>query len=52
VWSRPLFTGSNSEGGYERNYQGIAIFLRRRLSLQPGETWTGTTRSEVADAVR
>jgi len=52
VWSLPLFTVSNSEGGYERNYQGIAIFLRRRLSLQPGETWTGTTRSEVADAVR
>ncbi len=51
VWSLPLFTVSNSEGGYERNYQGIAIFLRRRVSLQPGEAWTGTTRSEVAGAV-
>ncbi len=49
-WSLPLLTVSNSEGGYERNSQGVTVFLRWPVSLRPGETWTGTTRSEVTGA--
>ncbi|HLJ60018.1 MAG TPA: alpha-amylase/4-alpha-glucanotransferase domain-containing protein [bacterium] len=50
VWTLPLFTISNSEGGFEKNFQGVALHLRWALSLLPGRTWTQTTRAEVAGA--
>ncbi len=50
VWSLPLFTISSSEGGYERNYQGVMLLLRWRLTLRPDATWEQTTRAEVSAA--
>jgi alpha-amylase len=47
AWSLPLMTISNSEGGYERNYQGVMLFLCWHIRLAPGETWTGATAADV-----
>ena len=47
VWSFPLITVSNSEGGYERTDQGAVLIFRWPLVLQPGEEWEETTRAEI-----
>ncbi len=47
AWSLPLFTISNSEGGYEKNYQGAMLVLRWPVTLAPGATWEQTTRCEI-----
>jgi hypothetical protein len=52
AWGLPLFTISNSEGGYEKNYQGAMLVLRWTVALGPGEAWEQTTRCEVAGAAR
>jgi 4-alpha-glucanotransferase len=48
VWGLPLITVSNSEAGYERNYQGAMVILCWPLDLAPGEGWEQTTRCEIA----
>jgi 4-alpha-glucanotransferase len=48
VWALPLITISNSEAGYERNYQGAMVLLCWPLQLASGEVWEQTTRCEVA----
>jgi hypothetical protein len=50
VWGLPIYTISNSEGGYEKNYQGAMLVLRWPVTLRPGETWEQTTHCEVAGA--
>ncbi len=52
VWAVPLFTITNSESGFEKNFQGVALYLRWALSLAPGQVWTHTTRAEVRGAER
>ncbi len=52
AWGLPLFTISNSEGGYEKNYQGAMVTLRWPVVLAPGETWEQTTSIELDGAVR
>jgi 4-alpha-glucanotransferase len=37
LWCYPVETVSNSEGGYERNYQGSCLLLRIPVELRPGE---------------
>ncbi len=44
LWLFPLETISNSEGGFERIYQGTSLFARWPLQLAPGESW----RAELA----
>jgi 4-alpha-glucanotransferase len=48
VWSFPLITVSNSEGGYERTDQGAVLILRWPVTLEPGQVWEETTRAEIA----
>ncbi len=50
AWSLPLFTISNSEGGFEKNFQGAMLLLRWLVTLEPGGTWEQTTRCEIAGA--
>ncbi len=49
IWTFPLITISNSEGGYERNFQGAALLLTRAIDLSSGggvEEYA--TRCEIA----
>ena len=48
VWSFPLITVSNSEGGYERTDQGAVIMFRWPIALESGQVWEETTRAEIA----
>jgi alpha-amylase len=50
VWWAPVETVSNSEGGFERIYQGAGILSWWPLSLQPGATWTVTLDHVVTTA--
>ena len=36
IWWQPIETVSNSEGGFERNYQGSALLFAWPLALAPG----------------
>jgi alpha-amylase len=38
VWSYPIEAVSNSEGGFERTYQGVCLMLLWPLHLAPGES--------------
>jgi len=40
AWWAPIETISNSEGGFERVYQGSALLLSWPVSLGPGSTWS------------
>jgi hypothetical protein len=46
LWLFPLETISNSEGGFERIYQGTCLFAGWPLDLAPGATWTVSLRCE------
>ncbi|HEX4836744.1 MAG TPA: alpha-amylase/4-alpha-glucanotransferase domain-containing protein [bacterium] len=48
VWALPLITISNSEAGFERNYQGAMVLLCWKLEVASGEVWEQMTRCEVA----
>lgn len=50
VWTFPLITVSNSEGGYERTGQGAVVILRWPVTLEPGQVWEDTARAEIADS--
>jgi len=39
VWWYPVETISNSEGGFERIYQGFCVMPLWRIILMPGEEW-------------
>ena len=47
AWWAPVETVSNSEGGFERIYQGAGLLLSWPLSLTPGATRTMTVSSAV-----
>jgi len=40
AWWAPIETVSNSEGGFERVYQGSALLLSWLVELAPGATWS------------
>ena len=40
AWWAPVETVSNSEGGFERVYQGSGLLLSWPLALAAGESWT------------
>ena len=40
AWHAPIETVSNSEGGFERVYQGGALLLSWPVSIQAGATWS------------
>jgi alpha-amylase len=44
IWAFPLITISNSEGGYEQNFQGAVLVLCRAVDLAPGRTVELATR--------
>ncbi len=44
LWLFPLETISNSEGGFEKIYQGTCVLARWPLDLAPGEGWAVTLR--------
>ncbi len=48
LWWAPVETISNSEGGFERVYQGAGILMSWPLSLAPGATRTLTVSHVVA----
>ncbi len=48
AWWAPIETVSNSEGGFERVYQGSALLLSWPLHLAPGERWSRTVMHVVA----
>jgi len=39
VWQCPIETVSNSEGGFERTFQGLTCVTLWPLALAPGEAW-------------
>ncbi|MCA1723228.1 MAG: DUF1926 domain-containing protein, partial [Thermomicrobia bacterium] len=39
LWKLPIETVSNSEGGFERVYQGTSLIARWPLTLDPDQTW-------------
>ena len=47
AWWAPVETVSNSEGGFERIYQGAGLLLSWPLSLTPGATRTMTVSNAV-----
>jgi len=42
LWKLPIETVSNSEGGFERVYQGTSLIARWPLDLASGATWEGS----------
>jgi hypothetical protein len=48
AWWAPVETVSNSEGGFERVYQGAGLLLSWPLALAPDDTWTVTVTQAVA----
>ena len=48
IWTFPLFTISNSESGYERNFQGAVLLLCRPFEVGPGGTVEHTTECTAA----
>ena len=47
IWTFPLFTISNSESGYERNFQGAVLLLCRPFEVGPAGTAEHTTECAV-----
>jgi alpha-amylase len=47
VWWQPIETISNSEGGFERIYQGSSLLFRWPLDLSPGASMTARMRLDV-----
>ncbi len=47
AWWAPIETVSNSEGGYERVYQGSSLLLSWPLALDPGATWSRTVSHRI-----
>jgi 4-alpha-glucanotransferase len=45
----PVETVSQSESGYERNYQGSALWLTWPLGLAPGGQWTATLEFDLRE---
>ena len=39
IWAYPLESVTNSESGYERNYQGTAVMTVWELDLAPSQIW-------------
>jgi hypothetical protein len=50
AWWAPVETVSNSEGGFERVYQGSGLLLSWPLALGPGATFTVGLRHLVSTA--
>jgi len=50
AWWAPIETISNSEGGFERVYQGSGLLLSWPVRLGPGERWSRTVRHVVQTA--
>ncbi len=50
VWWAPVETVSNSEGGFERVYQGSGLLLSWALALQPGAVFNVTIHHDVSTA--
>jgi 4-alpha-glucanotransferase len=48
AWWAPIETVSNSEEGFERVYQGSALFTSWLLDLEPGQAWLGSVKHNVA----
>ncbi len=42
VWQFPLEAVSNSEGGFERTFQGVTVLCQWPIQLAPGEAWETT----------
>jgi len=38
-WRFPIETVSQSESGFEKNYQSSVVFLNWKFSLDPNEKW-------------
>jgi hypothetical protein len=47
AWWAPIETISNSEGGFERVYQGSALLLSWVIELAPGARWSARVRNGV-----
>ena len=47
AWWAPVETVSNSEGGFERVYQGSGLLLSWPLTLEAGARWSATIASAV-----
>jgi alpha-amylase len=39
LWRAPIESISNSEGGFERVFQSVALLFRWELHLEPGQVW-------------
>jgi len=50
AWWAPVETVSNSEGGFERSYQGSGLLLSWPLALAPGATFSVTVAQVITTA--
>ena len=50
AWWAPIETVSNSEGGFERVYQGSGLLLSWVRTVSPGERFSASVRCTVATA--
>lgn len=51
IWWFPIETVTNSEAGYEANYQGTAVLTSWPLHLAPGASWEFTFRLALSLAL-
>ena len=52
AWWAPIETVSNSEGGFERVYQGSALLLSWQIQLEAGRSWSATVEHRVTVAAK
>lgn len=50
VWWFPIETVTNSEAGYEANYQGTAVLTSWQIDLAPGASWVFSLRFVLRSA--
>ena len=48
IWWFPIETVTNSENGYEANYQGTAVLHSWLLNLEPGASWSVELRFRLS----
>ena len=51
AWWAPIETVTNSEGGFERVYQGSGLLVSWPVRIAPGESWSRTIRQAVTTTV-
>jgi alpha-amylase len=49
IWYFPIYTISQSESGYEKNYQSSVVFPNWRFRLRPNDMWKTRIGNEIVE---